>query len=88
MVQHVRHTFQCDEENALCLCHHGSTALCRGSSPREEAVEKKKTELEAVLAKHRLEVVENASTRVWQYYPPFAPNFLKLHEVLLPVKDV
>ena len=51
-------------------------------------MEKKKTELEAVLAKHGLDVVENASTRVWQYYPPFAPNFLKLHEVLLPVKDV
>lgn len=60
--------------------------LFRGSSPREAAVEKKKTELEAVLVKHGLEIPADAPTLVWQYYPPFAPNFLKLHEVLLPVK--
>jgi len=60
-------------------------SYCRGASPREAAVEEKKTELLALVAENGLELMPDAPTRVWQYYPPFAPNFLKLHEVLLPI---
>jgi hypothetical protein len=57
----------------------------RGKSPREPDVESRKQQLLALLKKHDISVPEAAATRVYQYHPPFAPNWMRLNEVLLPV---
>ncbi len=59
----------------------------RGKSPREAEVEAKKQELLAVIKTSGLKATPGQTTHVWQYYPPFAPNWLRLNEVLLPVDD-
>ena len=60
--------------------------LCRGGSPSEEEVQDKKSKLVAVLKQHDITVKDTTSTHLWQYYPPFAPNWLRLQEVLLPIE--
>ena len=38
------------------------------------------------LVQANIPVEEDAPVRVYQYYPPFAPGWLRLNEVLLPVR--
>lgn len=59
---------------------------CRGGSPSEEEVQDKKDKLVAILKQHDITVKDTTSTHLWQYYPPFAPNWLRLQEVLLPIE--
>ena len=59
----------------------------RGKSPREAEVDARKLELLAVLKGSGLKATPGQTTHVWQYYPPFAPNWMRLNEVLLPVED-
>jgi hypothetical protein len=61
-------------------------SLCRGGSPSEEQVQDKKDKLAAILKQHDITVKDTTSTHLWQYYPPFAPNWLRLQEVLLPIE--
>ena len=61
--------------------------LRRGKSPREAEVEKRKLELLGVLKNSGLRATPGQTTHVWQYYPPFAPNWMRLNEVLLAVED-
>lgn len=58
----------------------------RGGSPSEEEVQQKKQKLISILKQHDVTVKESSTTHLWQYYPPFAPNWLRLQEVLLPVE--
>ena len=58
----------------------------RGGSPSEEEVQQKKQKLISILKQHDVTVKESSSTHLWQYYPPFAPNWLRLQEVLLPIE--
>lgn len=60
--------------------------MCRGGSPSEEEVQDKTDKLFAILKQHDITVKDTTSTHLWQYYPPFAPNWLRLQEVLLPVE--
>ena len=70
-----------------CIRHVGlDMILCRGGSPSEEEVQDKKDKLGAILKQHDITVKDTASTHLWQYYPPFAPNWLRLQEVLLPIE--
>jgi len=59
---------------------------CRGGSPSEEEVQQKKEKLASILKQHDVTVKDTTSTHLWQYYPPFAPNWLRLQEVLLPIE--
>ena len=54
--------------------------------PSEEVIKKKEEELRTALADAGVEVEEGADTRVYQYWPPFAPGPIKEYDVLLPVK--
>ena len=58
----------------------------RGAPPSEEELQQKKQKLISILKQHDVTVKESSSTHLWQYYPPFAPNWLRLQEVLLPVE--
>jgi hypothetical protein len=58
----------------------------RGSSPREPQVEARKQQLLDMLKKHDITPTSGGNTRVYQYYPPFAPGFIRLNEVLIPVE--
>ena len=60
---------------------------CRGKAPREAQVEDKKMELMGVLKSSGLRPTPGQTTHVWQYYPPFAPNWMRLNEVLLAIED-
>ena len=63
--------------------------VCRGGPlPREELVAEKKRELVAELETAGVEVQRDVTTRLLQYYPPFAPRWLRLQDVLLPVVQV
>lgn len=57
----------------------------RGRSPRESLIEEKRQELISVLRANSIAVDEEAAVKVYQYYPPFAPAWMRLNEVLLPV---
>ena len=59
---------------------------CRGGSPSEGEVQQKKQKLISILKQHDVTVKESSNTHLWQYYPPFAPNWLRLQEVLLPIE--
>jgi len=50
-------------------------------------VEDRKVELMGVLKSSGLRPTPGQTTHVWQYYPPFAPNWMRLNEVLLAVED-
>ncbi|KAL3142827.1 hypothetical protein ABBQ38_003122 [Trebouxia sp. C0009 RCD-2024] len=63
-----------------------ATFAWRGGSPSEEEVQQKKQKLISILKQHDVTVKESSTTHLWQYYPPFAPNWLRLQEVLLPVE--
>ncbi|DBA76780.1 hypothetical protein WJX79_005523 [Trebouxia sp. C0005] len=63
-----------------------ATYAWRGGSPSEEEVQDKTDKLFAILKQHDITVKDTTSTHLWQYYPPFAPNWLRLQEVLLPVE--
>ena len=58
----------------------------RGAPPSEEEVQQKKQKLISILKQHDVTLKESSSTHLWQYYPPFAPNWLRLQEVLLPIE--
>ncbi len=49
-------------------------------------MEAKKQELLMALKEAGIEV-EGCSPKLMQYYPPFAPRFIRLQDLLLPVKD-
>lgn len=57
----------------------------RGGRVREKEVEQKRQELVEQLKKHDITVDSNAPVKVYQYYPPFAPGWIRLNEVLLPI---
>lgn len=57
----------------------------RGNGPREPQVEQWRQELLTLLQKHDITPLQGASTRIFQYFPPFAPGFIRLNEILLPV---
>lgn len=63
-----------------------ATFAWRGGSPSEEEVQQKKDKLALILKEHDITVKDASSTHLWQYYPPFAPNWLRYQEVLLPVE--
>lgn len=58
----------------------------RGNGPREPQVEERRQELLSLLKAHNVNPAKDGTTRVFQYYPPFAPGFIRLNELLLPVK--
>lgn len=55
----------------------------RGKSPGEAEVEARKAQLLALLKKHDISVPSDANPKVYQYHPPFAPNWMRLNEVRL-----
>lgn len=57
----------------------------RGNGPREPQVEQRRQELLALLRTHNVSPIQGGATRVFQYFPPFAPGFIRLNELLLPV---
>ena len=57
-----------------------------GAQPTERIVESKKQELLSALKEAGIEV-EDASPKLAQCYPPFAPRFICLQVLLLPIKD-
>ena len=60
---------------------------CRGwPRPSEAVVAEKRRELVKAMKAAGIKVDESADTRLYQYYPPFAPTFLRLQDVLLPVE--
>lgn len=50
-------------------------------------MEQKKQELLAALEGTGINVDASASPKLNQYYPPFAPRFIRLQDLLLPIKD-
>jgi hypothetical protein len=50
-------------------------------------VEQKKQELLSALEGTGILVNADASPKLQQYYPPFAPRFIRLQDLLLPVSD-
>ena len=61
---------------------------CRGGAlPREDLTDKKKQELVAALKKAQIDVKSSSPVTLNQFHPPFAPRFIRLQELLLPVKD-
>lgn len=58
----------------------------RGKPPREAEIAAKKAALLEVLRAEGIEVVEPDTVRVYQYYPPFTPAWMRYQEVLLAVK--
>ena len=60
---------------------------CRGwPRPDDAAIARKRKELVAALRAAGIKVDESADSRLYQYYPPFAPQILRLQDVLLPVE--
>ena len=60
---------------------------CRGwPRPSETVVASKRKELIAALKEAGLQVDESADSRLYQYYPPFAPTFIRLQDICIPVK--
>jgi len=47
-------------------------------------VEARRAQLLALLKKHDISVPSGANPKVYQYHPPFAPNWMRLNEVRLP----
>ena len=75
----------------LCMSpqqHEAEPVLtCRGGGRTDEAViTAKRSELEAVLKRAGISVPHGSRSRLYEYYPPFAPSWLRLHDVLLPVE--
>jgi hypothetical protein len=58
----------------------------RGSSPKPAEVDDKKQKLLAILKQHDVTVKNTDKTHLWQYYPPFAPSWIRLQEVLVPIE--
>ncbi|KAK9846423.1 hypothetical protein WJX81_003525 [Elliptochloris bilobata] len=56
-----------------------------GPRPTDDLVATKRKELEAVLQEAGVHVNPSAKTKLYQYYPPFAPRWVRLQDVLLPV---
>lgn len=54
---------------------------------RKQLMDAKKEELVAALKNANVEVESNAPVKLLGYYPPFAPSWIRLQEVLLPIKD-
>jgi SOUL heme-binding protein len=50
-------------------------------------VEQKRLELEAALRQSGIEVEPEAHVKLLQYYPPFAPGWIRLNELLLDVDE-
>ena len=62
--------------------------ICRGGArPTEAMVDAKKAELIAEASKHGVSVDASASPQLLQYYPPFAPSWVRLQDVALPVQE-
>lgn len=55
-------------------------------TPSEEVIKRKEAALRAALLDAGIEVEQGAKTKVYQYWPPFAPGPIKDYDVLLPVK--
>lgn len=55
-------------------------------TPNEEVIKKKEAALKEALAEAGIELEDKADTKVYQYWPPFAPTPIKECDVLLPVK--
>ncbi len=51
-----------------------------------EVIHKKEAALKEALAEAGIEVEEKADTKIYQYWPPWAPGPIKEYDVLLPVK--
>lgn len=63
-------------------------ACCRGGPlPREDLTDKKKQELVAALKEADIDVKSSSPVTLNQFHPPFAPRFIRLQELLLPVED-
>lgn len=58
----------------------------RGASPKPAEVEDKKQKLLAALKQHDVTAEDTDKSYLWQYYPPFAPSWIRLQEVLVPVE--
>lgn len=56
-------------------------------APTESVVRDKEQQLRNALKGEGVEVADNALTKVYQYWPPFAPGPIKEYDVLLPVKS-
>lgn len=54
--------------------------------PSDNVVTQKREELVEQLSAAGIRVDRDADTRLYQYYPPFAPTFIRLQDVLLPVE--
>ncbi|KAK9827027.1 hypothetical protein WJX74_003923 [Apatococcus lobatus] len=57
----------------------------RGASPSQQLVDKKKKILVDSLLQHGIKTDESAKARLYQYYPPWTPFWLRTQDVLLPV---
>lgn len=66
-----------------------SISDCRGGPwARDQLILAKKEELIAELKGAGIEVEAEAPMKLLGYYPPFAPRWIRLQEILLPVKNV
>jgi len=59
-----------------------------GPWARDQLIDAKKKELIAELKGAGIEVEAEAPMKLLGYYPPFAPRWIRLQEILLPVKNV
>ncbi|KAK9865342.1 hypothetical protein WJX84_002543 [Apatococcus fuscideae] len=57
----------------------------RGAVPSQQLVDKKTKLLLDALLQHGIKVDEAAKTRLYQYFPPWTPFWLRTQDVLLPV---
>ena len=58
-----------------------------GNSPREAEVQARLEELRGLMAGAGLAPLHADRPHLWQYYPPFAPGWLRLNEVLYEVGE-
>ncbi|MCJ1422690.1 hypothetical protein MMC29_000570 [Sticta canariensis] len=71
----------------LILMHDQARTVCRGwPRPSQAVVASKREELADALKAAGIKVDESADSKLYQYYPPFAPTFIRLQDVLLPVE--
>lgn len=68
------------DDFAICIFHRG------WPRPSDNVVTQKREELVEQLSAAGIRVDRDADTRLYQYYPPFAPTFIRLQDVLLPVE--
>lgn len=55
-------------------------------TPSEEVIKAKEDALKEALADAGIELADKPDTKLYQYWPPFAPTPIKDYDVLLPIK--